>query len=72
MQQHLQDTLAINHFYEGRGLFVTITANPSWPEIKDALLSGQTASNRPDLVVRVFYFKLNSLIKEIRRGVLGN
>jgi hypothetical protein len=47
-----------------------MTANPSWPEIKDALLPGQTASDRPDLVVRVFHVKLNSLIKEIRRGVL--
>ena len=72
MQQHLQDPLTINHFYKGEDFFVTITANSGWPEIKDALLSGQTASNRPDLVVRVFYFKLNSLIKEIRRGVLGN
>ena len=72
MQQHLQDALAINHFYKGEDLFVTITANPGWPKIKDALLSSQTASSRPDLVVRVFYVKLNSLIKEIRRGVLGD
>ena len=49
-----------------------MTANSSWPEIKDALLPGQTASDRPDLVVRVFHVKLNSLIKEIRRGVLGD
>jgi hypothetical protein len=69
MQQHLQDALTINHFYEGGDLFITITANPSWPKIKDALLHGQTASDRPDIVVRVFHVKLNSLIKEIRRGV---
>jgi hypothetical protein len=72
MQQHLQDALAVNHFYGGEDLFVTMTANPGWPEIKDALLSGQTASDRPDLVVRVFHVKLNSLIKEIRRGILGD
>jgi len=42
-----------------------MTANPSWPEIKDALLPSQTASDRPNLVVRVFHVKLNSLIKEI-------
>ena len=72
MQQHLQDALAINRFYGGGDLFVTMTANPSWPKIKDALFPGQTASNRPDLVVRVFYAKLNSLIKEIRGGVLGD
>ena len=72
MQQHLQDALAINRFYGGGDLFVTMTANPSWPEIKDALFPGQTASDRPDLVVRVFHAKLNSLIKEIRGGVLGD
>jgi hypothetical protein len=72
MQQHLQDALAINRFYKEGDLFVTMTANPSWPEIKDALLPSQTASDRPDLVVRVFYVKLISLIKEIRRGVLGD
>jgi hypothetical protein len=72
MQQHLQDALAINHFHKRGDLFVTITANSGWPKIKNALLSGQTASNRPNIVVRVFYVKLNSLIKEIRRGVLGD
>jgi hypothetical protein len=72
MQQHLQDALAINRFYGGGDLFVTMTANPSWPEIKDALFPGQTASDRPDLVVRVFHAKLKSLIKEIRGGVLGD
>ena len=70
MQQHLQDALAINCFYGGGDLFVTITANPSWPEIKDALFPGQTASDRPNLVVRVFHTKLKSLIKEIRGSVL--
>jgi hypothetical protein len=58
--------------YGGGDLFVTMTANPDWPEIKDALFSGQSANERPDLVVRVFYAKLMSLIKEIRRGVLGD
>ena len=72
MQQHLQDALAINCFYREGDLFVTMTANPSWPEIKDALLPGQTTSDRPDLVVRVFHVKLTSLIKEIRGGVLGD
>jgi hypothetical protein len=70
MQQHLQDAFVINCFYGGGDLFVTITANPSWPEIKDALFPGQTASDRPNLVVRVFHTKLKSLIKEIRGSVL--
>ena len=71
MQQHCQDALAINRHFGGGDLFVTMTANPSWPEIQDALLPGQQASDRPDLVVRVFHAKLESLINDIKDGVLG-
>ena len=71
MQQHLQDALAINRYYGGGDLFITMTANPDWPEIKAALLPGQHPTDRPDLVVRVFYAKLQSLIQDIRNDVLG-
>ena len=72
LQQQCQDALAINRYFGGGDLFVTITANPSWPEITDALFQGQTASDRPDLVVRVFHAKLKSLIKDFRKGILGD
>ena len=72
MQQHCQDALAINRYFGGGDLFVTMTANPAWPEIEGALLHGQTASDRPDLVVRVFHAKLQSLIKDIKQGALGD
>ena len=39
-------------------LFLTFTCNPKWPEIVANLLPGQTASDRPDLVARVFKLKL--------------
>src|SRR5205807_9814719 len=71
MQQHLQDALAINRYYGGGDLFITMTANTRWPEIQAALLPGQAPSDRPDLVVRVFFVKLKALIKEIRSGALG-
>jgi helitron helicase-like protein len=51
MQQQCQDALAINCHFGGEDLFITITANPSWPEIQDTLFEGQTASDHPDLVV---------------------
>ena len=72
MQQHLQDALAINRFYGGGDLFITMTANPDWPEITSALLQGQASTDRPDLVVRVFCAKLHSLINDIKKGVLGS
>ena len=71
MQQHLQDALAINRFYGGGDLFITMTANPAWPEITSALFQGQTSTDRPDLVVRVFHAKLLSLMKDIKKGLLG-
>ena len=72
MQQHSQDALAINRYFGGGDLFITMTANPGWPEITSALLPNQKAPDRPDLVVRVFQAKLKSLIKDIKQGVLGN
>jgi hypothetical protein len=71
MQQHLQDALAINHYYGGGDLFITMTANPSWPEVEAELLYGQKPPDHPDLTVRVFHAKLRSLIRDIKAGVLG-
>ena len=71
MQQLCQDALAINRYYGGGDMFITMTTNSNWPEIKDALLPGQSASDRPDLTVRAFKAKLDSLIKDISDGVLG-
>jgi len=72
MQQLCQDALAINRYFGGGDLFITMTANPAWPEIKDALLYNQTAAERPDLITRVFHAKLHSLIQDIKKGVLGD
>ena len=72
MQQLCQDALAINHYYGGGDLFITMTANTGWPEVQAALLPGQSASDRPDLVVHAFKAKLDSLIKDISSGVLGD
>ena len=72
MQQLCQDALAINRYFGGGDLFITMTANSGWPEIKDALFYNQTAAQRPDLITRVFHAKLHSLIKDIKNGILGD
>ncbi|XP_021755007.1 uncharacterized protein LOC110720312 [Chenopodium quinoa] len=46
-------------------LFITITCNPNWPEIKQELAPGELAQNRPDLIARVFHAKLIALKKQI-------
>jgi hypothetical protein len=71
MQHLLQDALAINRFFKGADLFLTMTANPAWPEIQNELLPGQTAADHPDLVVCTFYAKQKQLIKDIEDGIFG-
>ncbi|XP_021747560.1 uncharacterized protein LOC110713417 [Chenopodium quinoa] len=38
-------------------LFITMTCNPNWSEIKQELAGGEEAQNRPDVVSRVFRAK---------------
>lgn len=53
-------------------LFLTMVANPHWPEIQAALLPGQTSVDRPDIVARVFKMKLEALLHDLYNdGVLG-
>jgi len=72
MIQHCQDALAINRYFHGADLFLTMTENPNWPEIKEALLPQQSAADCPDLVVRVFRAKVKELKRDIfKNGFLG-
>lgn len=41
---------------------------PAWPEIKDALLDGQTAIDRPGIVSRVFHAKLQVLEDDLYKN----
>ena len=66
------DAMAIVRVFGKPTLFVTITCNPKWPEIADALLPGQKPEDRPDLVARVFHQKLKRIVKDITKdGVFG-
>ncbi|XP_074099928.1 uncharacterized protein LOC141528005 [Cotesia typhae] len=65
MLQHYQDAMAIVRKFRKPDLFITMTCNPKWREISENLLPGQTASDRPDLVARVFCIKKDILIKMI-------
>ncbi|SGZ18802.1 BQ5605_C020g09205 [Microbotryum silenes-dioicae] len=76
MVQLYQDAMAIVRAFGAPDLFITMTCNPAWPEIVNALLPGQTASNRPDIVARVFQGKLTAWLHDIyedhgRPGVFG-
>lgn len=66
MQQLYQDAMAIVREYGRADLFITFTANPKWPEITNCLLPGETASDRPDIISRVFAIKCESLRHDFR------
>lgn len=65
MHQMYQDAMAIVRRFGKPDLFITFTCNPKWPDIERNLLSGQTSTDRPDLVARVFHLKLKELLKDI-------
>jgi len=84
MTQLFQDAMAIVRTFGKPDIFLTMTCNPKWPEIQDQLLwevhpppganyqrRRQAASDRPDIVARVFEQKKNACLKEIQDGKFG-
>ncbi|CAF4480814.1 unnamed protein product [Rotaria socialis] len=65
MQQNYQDAMGIVQKCGKPGLFITFTCNPRWKEIEEQLFPGQTSSDRPDLIARVFRLKLKQFIDDI-------
>jgi hypothetical protein len=63
--------MAICRFGRKPDLFVTMTANPKWPEITAQSLPGQQAADRPDIIAHVFVQKKNAFFKEIKEGLFG-
>jgi hypothetical protein len=68
MLQLYQDSMASVWQFGKPLLFITMTANAHWPKINAALKPGETPSDRPDLVTRVFCMKLKTLINDVVRN----
>ena len=68
--QLYQDNMALVRKYGKPDLFITMTANPEWDEIKNNLLPNQKAEDRPDIVTRVFWLKFKELRNKIINGRL--
>ena len=49
-------------------LFITLTCNSEWPEIKDRLFYGQSAFDRPDITTQVFKARLAAFKQNLRAG----
>lgn len=66
------DAMAIVRTFGKPTLFITVTCNPRWPDITNALLPGQRPEDRPDLVARVFRLKLRRIMDDLTNdGVFG-
>ena len=72
MRERCCDAMSIFARWGAPDLFITFTANPSWPEITENMRPGEHSSDRPDLIARVFKIKLDTLINDLtKHGVLG-
>ena len=71
MTQLFQDAMVICRYFHKPDLFLTMTANPKWPEILYSLFPGQTATNCPDIVSQIFEQKKKALLKLIDNSFFG-
>jgi len=72
MRRRSMDAMALVRKYGKPYILLTMTFNPNWDEIKQDLLPGQIAQDRPDLVTRVFRAKLEVLKKKLMENeILG-
>ncbi|PWZ10229.1 ATP-dependent DNA helicase PIF1 [Zea mays] len=72
MRRRYMDAMALVRKFGKPDIFLTMTCNPNWDEIRRELLPGQTPQDRPDLVVRVFHVKLQELKHRLtKQDILG-
>ncbi|KAI9122975.1 hypothetical protein K1719_005864 [Acacia pycnantha] len=74
MIQAYQDAMTICRFAGYPDLFITFTCNPSWPEIaRFCTRETLSASNRADILSRIFRLKLKALMNVIKqKRLFGN
>ena len=70
MHQHYQDAISLLRRFGKPHLFITMTTNPDWREIKENLRPGEKAIDRPDIVARVFKLKKQQLIRDIQKEMI--
>ncbi|XP_071907122.1 uncharacterized protein [Coffea arabica] len=65
MRRRYMDAMSLVQRYGKPDIFLTMTCNKNWPEIKKLLLPTDKVENRPDLIARVFRAKLQQLKDEL-------
>lgn len=70
MQQHYQDAMAIMRKKGRPDLFITITCNPKWKEMKIIFKNfpqNSTPNDIPNISVRLFFTKFNAILNDITK-----
>jgi hypothetical protein len=67
MQKLFQDNMIIIKYFERSTFFVIFTINSNWFKIQNELKSKQIATNRSNIVTRVFQMKTKQLIKNVKK-----
>ena len=68
LKKKAMNGLAVAAEYGKSTVFLTVTTNLNWKELRDALPPGQTAYDNPLITNRIFKKKLDALIFNLRHG----
>ncbi|KAL3848720.1 hypothetical protein ACJIZ3_010602 [Penstemon smallii] len=72
MRKRYVNAMALVERFGKPDLFLTMTCNPNWKEIRKHLLPSQLPHDRPDLIARVFKAKLEEFKDDIvRKKIFG-
>nr|XP_027098788.1 uncharacterized protein LOC113718064 [Coffea arabica] len=72
MRHKYMDAMTLVQKYGKPDIFLTMTCNPNWPEIKEHFIDKKEAQNRLDLLARVFQAKLEQLKdKLLKKCIFG-
>ncbi|XP_075088120.1 uncharacterized protein LOC142170181 [Nicotiana tabacum] len=67
MRRRYMDAIVLVQRFGKPDILLTMTCNPSWPEIQEHLLPTDEVQNRPDLIGRVFRAKVEELKADIKK-----
>ncbi|XP_024963674.1 uncharacterized protein LOC112503936 [Cynara cardunculus var. scolymus] len=69
MMQNYLDAMSLCKWYGYSDLFLTMTCNPKWPEVRRFVKDiGLNPEDRPDILCRLFKIKLDALIRELKEN----
>ncbi|XP_019181597.1 PREDICTED: uncharacterized protein LOC109176597 [Ipomoea nil] len=72
MKRRYMDAMSLVQRFGKPDLFLTMTCNPNWPEIKELLYYNDEAQNRPDLLARVFRARFEEMKDDIlKKKIFG-